>query len=93
MKTRYLELAVIGWAMWIRTQSPALDDWSGITGFGSEQQCLKSMQEKIDTWKQFKDASFAKNVVTFSGNNTTMTYQCLPDTEDPRRKPPAKPAR
>jgi hypothetical protein len=61
-----------------------------LSGFISEQQCLGNLKEKMDTWKQFKDATFAKNTVTFSGNNTTMTYLCLPDTEDPRRKPAVK---
>jgi hypothetical protein len=43
-------------------------------------------------WRQFKDAKFAPNSVTFTGNNSTMTYVCLPDAEDPRKaKPPAKP--
>lgn len=50
------------------------------------------MKEKLDTWRQFKDAKFASNSVTFTGNNSTMSYLCLPDAEDPRKpKQPAKP--
>jgi len=58
-----------------------------MTGFANEQQCLANMKEKLDVWRQFKDAKFTKNSVTFAGNRTTMTYLCLPDSEDPRRKP------
>jgi hypothetical protein len=58
-----------------------------MSGFTTEQQCLANLKEKMDTWKQFKDAKFAKNVVTFS-NNTAMTYQCLIDSEDPRKASP-----
>jgi hypothetical protein len=70
-----------------------VDDWSGLSGFATEQHCLANLKEKMDTWKQFKDAIFTKNIVTFTGNNTSMTYQCLPDSEDPRRKGQAKPGR
>ena len=45
------------------------------------------MKEKLDVWRTFKDAKFTKNSVTFTGNKSTMTYLCLPDSEDPRRKP------
>jgi hypothetical protein len=38
-------------------------------------------------WRQFKDAVIGDNTVTFTDNNTTMTYICLSDDEDPRRKP------
>ena len=44
------------------------------------------MREKLDFWRQFKDAKFAGNAVTFTDNKTTVTYYCLPDSEDPRRK-------
>jgi len=86
-------LIAVAWVLWIRTQGPNVDDWTGVSGFNTEQQCLANLKEKMDTWKQFKDATFAKNVVTFSGNNTTMTYQCLPDSEDPRRKAAGKGSR
>jgi hypothetical protein len=81
-------VVLLGWVLWIRTQGPTVDDWTGTGGFGNEQQCLTNVKEKMDTWKQFKDAKFVKNTVTFTGNNTTMTYQCLPDSEDPRKAPP-----
>jgi hypothetical protein len=84
MKRLHYLVILLGWVLWIRTQGPAVDDWSGVAGFGTEQQCIANQKEKMDTWKQFKDAKFAKNMVTFTGNNTTMTYQCLPDSEDPR---------
>lgn len=45
------------------------------------------MKEKLDLWRQFKDAKFTGNAVTFTETNTTMTYYCLIDAEDPRRKP------
>ena len=93
MKRACYSLVVVAWVLWIRTQGPNGDDWTGLSGFGTEQQCEANLKEKMDTWKQFKDATFNKNAVTFSGNNTTMTYQCLPDSEDPRRKPPTKRAR
>ena len=90
MKRSPYALVVLAWVLWIRTQGPTVDDWVATSGFASEQHCLANLKEKMDTWKQFKDATFAKNVVTFSGNNTTLTYLCLPDTEDPRRKPAQK---
>jgi len=50
------------------------------------------MKEKLDTWKQFKDAKFGADSVTFTSNNTSMSYICLPDAEDPRKAPaPEKP--
>ena len=91
-RLRYLVI-LLAWVLWIRTQGPAVDDWSGVSGFATEQQCLANQKEKMDTWKQFKDAKFAKNMVTFTGNNTTMTYECLPDGEDPRTKVKHKGAR
>ncbi|MGE5820155.1 MAG: hypothetical protein ACM37Z_19175 [Deltaproteobacteria bacterium] len=90
MKSLYYGILLIGWVLWIRTQGPAVDDWSGLSGFTTEEQCLANLKEKMDTWKQFKDAKFAKNAVTFTGNNTTMTYQCLIDSEDPRKAPPKR---
>jgi hypothetical protein len=90
MKRSRYAMVALAWVLWIRTQGPAVDDWTGVSGFSTEQQCQANLKEKMETWKQFKDATFNKNTVTFTGNNTTMTYQCLPDTEDPRLKPPAK---
>ena len=77
-------IILLAWVLWIRTQGPGVDDWTGLSGFANEQQCLVNLKEKMDTWKQFKDAKFGKNVVTFTDNNTAMTYQCLPDNQDPR---------
>ena len=88
MKRLHYLVILLGWVLWIRTQGPAVDDWTGSGGFTTEQQCLANLKEKLDTWKQFKDAKFAKNAVTFTGNNTTMSYQCLTDSEDPRKAPP-----
>jgi hypothetical protein len=45
------------------------------------------MKEKLDLWRQFKDTKFTANAVTFTDTHTTMSYFCLPDTEDPRHKP------
>ena len=84
---------LLAWVLWIRTQGPGVDDWTGLPGFATEQQCLANQKEKMDTWKQFKDAKFGKNVVTFTGNNTAMTYNCLRDGEDPRAKAKTKGAR
>ena len=78
---------LLAWVLWIRTHGPKSDDWAGMTGFATQEQCLANMKEKLDVWRQFKDAKFTKNSVTFTGNKTTMTYLCLPDTEDPRVKP------
>ena len=90
MRRSHYALVALAWVLWIRTQGPAVDDWSGLGGFATQQQCLANLKEKMDTWKQFKDAKFGKNVVTFTGNNTTMTYQCLDDSEDPRKAPPKR---
>ncbi|HEY7166805.1 MAG TPA: hypothetical protein VIB79_19725 [Candidatus Binatia bacterium] len=82
-------LAVL-WVMWIRTQSPTAEDWTQMSGFVSETQCAANMKEKLDIWKAFSDAKFAGNSVTFTGNKTTVSYLCLPDTEDPRKGMPVK---
>jgi hypothetical protein len=74
------------WVMWIRTQAPGTDSWSGVSGYASRERCLLSVQEKLDVWRQFKDTVFTNNAVTFTGTNTTFTYLCLPDNEDPRPK-------
>ena len=73
------------WVMWIRTQSPTADDWTQLSGFISETQCAANMKEKLDVWKAFSDARFAGNSVTFTGNKTTVSYLCLPDTDDTRK--------
>jgi hypothetical protein len=46
------------------------------------------MKDKLDMWRQFKDAKFSGNSVTFTTNNSSMTYLCLPENEDPRKTPP-----
>lgn len=80
------------WTLWTRTQTPTSDSWAPAPGFGTQEKCQASVKDKLDMWRQFKDAKFAPNSVTFTGNNSTMTYVCLPDAEDPRKaKPPAKP--
>jgi hypothetical protein len=76
----------LAWALWIRTQGPNLDDWSAVSGFSTETQCQANLKEKMDTWRQFKDARFGNNFVAFTSNNTSITYSCLPDVEDPRPK-------
>ena len=84
---------VLAWTLWIRTHTPAADSWNATPGLPSQEKCAASIKEKLDTWRQFKDAKFAENSVTFTGNNSTMTYLCLPDNEDPRKAPgkPVKP--
>jgi hypothetical protein len=83
---------VLVWTMWIRTQSATSDTWNAAPGFPTQQRCGASIKEKLDIWRQFKDAVFGDNTVTFTGNNTTMSYFCLPEAEDPR-KPAAKPSK
>jgi hypothetical protein len=92
MKTSGLVFA-LAWTMWIRTQGPTADSWTPAPGFATQQRCAASIKEKLDTWRQFKDATFGDNSVTFTGNNTTMSYYCLPENEDPRKPVPkaAKP--
>lgn len=86
MKTwSYLGL-LLAWTLWIRTQGPTVDSWSAAPGFATQERCLASMKEKLDLWRQFKDAKFTSNAVTFTESNTSMTYYCLTDSEDPRRK-------
>ena len=87
MKQSCYLVLLLAWVLWIRTQGPAVDSWSGAPGFLNQEKCLASMKEKLDLWRQFGDAKFAGNAVTFTENKTTMTYYCLPDSEDPRRKP------
>lgn len=79
--------AIIAWVLWIRTQSPKADSWNALPGFQSRELCAVNAKEKLAVWRQFKDAVISGNTVTFTDNNTTMTYICLSDDEDPRRKP------
>ncbi|MBI1995542.1 MAG: hypothetical protein HYU31_16675 [Deltaproteobacteria bacterium] len=79
-------LLLVMWVLWTRSSGPTPDSWTAATGFASEEKCLASVKEKLDTWRQFKDAKFTKNAVTFTGNNSTLTYFCLPDSEDPRKR-------
>ena len=92
-KAVYLTL-LLTWTIWTRTVTPTSDSWSPAPGLGSRDKCLASVKEKLDMWKQFKDAKFEKNTVIFTSNNSSMTYLCLPDAEDPRKpaKAPPKPA-
>jgi hypothetical protein len=81
---------LLAWVLWTRTQGPTTDDWTGAGGFLTKEQCEANMKEKLDVWRAFKDAKFTKNSVTFTDNNSTMTFQCLPESEDPRVKSKAK---
>lgn len=84
---KYCYLAVlIAWVLWIRTQSPTADSWNALPGFRSREQCVVNAKEKLAVWRKFKDAVVGDNTVTFTENNTTITYICLSDDEDPRRK-------
>jgi hypothetical protein len=74
------------WVMWTHTKGPTSDSWTGAGGFSSEEKCQANVKEKLDAWRQFNDAKFAKNSVTFTGNNSSLTYLCLPDNEDPRKR-------
>ncbi|MGH7827717.1 MAG: hypothetical protein ACREQ7_21395 [Candidatus Binatia bacterium] len=85
MKSCCLGLLIV-WVMWIRTQGPATDSWAGVPGYLTRERCLASVKQKLDVWRQYKDAIFAENAVTFTGNGTTFTYLCLPESDDPRPK-------
>jgi hypothetical protein len=84
---------LLSWTIWTRTQTATSDTWAPAPGFPSQEKCQASVKEKLDTWRQFKDATFDSNSVTFTSNNSTMTYLCLPENEDPRKAKPAKPAK
>ena len=56
-------------------------------GFNSRETCAANAKEKLAVRRQFKDAVINDNTVSFTDNNTTMTYVCLTENEDPRRKP------
>lgn len=79
-------LLLLMWVLWTRSSGPAPDSWTAASGFANEEKCLASVKEKLEVWGQFKDALFTKNSVTFTGNNSTLTYLCLPDNEDPRKR-------
>ena len=85
---KYCYVAVlIAWVMWIRTQSPTADSWNALPGFENRQKCAANVKEKLAVWRQFKGAVIGNNSVTWPENNTTITYICLSDDDDPRRKP------
>jgi hypothetical protein len=86
MKKYYGLFLLLAWVLWTRTQSPTTDSWTALTGFPSREKCAINLKEKLDTWRQFKDAKFGDNSVTFTDNKTTASYFCLPDSEDPREK-------
>jgi hypothetical protein len=86
-KAWYLTL-LLTWTLWTRTQSPTSDTWGAAPGLASQAKCEASMKDKLDLWKQFKDSKFGNNSVTFTNNNTSMSYFCLPEDQDPRK--PAK---
>ncbi len=79
-------LLLLMWVLWTRTKGPTSDGWSAASGFPSQEQCLANMKEKLDVWRHFDDAIFTKNSVTFAGNNSSLTYLCLQDNEDPRKR-------
>jgi hypothetical protein len=81
---------LLTWTLWTRTQSPTSDTWVAAPGLASQAKCEASMKEKLDLWRQFKDSKFGKDSVTFTNNNTTMSYFCLPEAEDPRKGKPGK---
>ncbi len=80
----YLML-VLAWTLWTRTITQTSDNWVAAPGLGSQEKCLASAKEKLDLWRQFKDAKFEKNTVIFTSNNSSMSYVCLPDGDDPRK--------
>lgn len=83
---------ILVWTLWIRTQTPTSDTWAAAPGLASQAKCQASIKDKLEIWKQFKDAEFGTDSVTFVSNNTTMSYVCLPEAGDPRKAPkPTKP--
>lgn len=85
MKISCCSATLLAWVLWTRTQGVTVDDWTAASGFATKEQCEANLKEKLDVWRSFKDAKFTKNSVTFTGNSSTMTFHCLPDTEDPRK--------
>jgi hypothetical protein len=90
MKKSCVWAFLLAWVLWTRTQGPATDGWTGASGFQNQEKCMANMKEKLDLYRQFRDAKFAGNAVTFTENKTTMSFYCLPESEDPRRKPATK---
>ena len=89
----YLGLLLV-WTLWTRTQTATTDTWGSASGLASQEKCQASMKEKLELWKQFKDSKFEKNTVIFTNNNSSMTYVCLPEAEDPRKQvKPTKPGK
>jgi hypothetical protein len=91
MSMSYTLVILLAWVLWTRTQAPTSDGWTGASGFQNQEKCLANMKEKLDIWRRFKDAKFTGNAVTFTENQTTLTYYCLPDSEDPRHKVTKRP--
>ncbi len=87
MKKTWAISLLLLWTLWTRTQTPTSDNWSAAPGLASQEKCQASVKDKLDLWRQFKDAKFEGNGVTFTSNNSTMTYLCLPENEDPRKAP------
>lgn len=85
MKKAYYLMLLLAWTLWTRTISQTSDTWSAAPGLASQDKCLASAKDKLDMWKQFKDAKFEKNTVIFTSNNSSMSYVCLPDGDDPRK--------
>src|SRR5262245_66372752 len=90
MKKAYSLGLLLTWTLWTRTQTPTSDSWIAAPGLPDQQKCQASINDKLEVWKQFKDSKFGKNSVTFTNNNTTMTYVCLPEDQDPRKAKPGK---
>jgi hypothetical protein len=84
-KRRALLLMIPAWVLWIRTNGRSGASWLAQPGFPTEARCLASIKDKMDVWRQFKDAKMTDDTVIFTENNTSMSYYCLPDTQDPRR--------
>lgn len=85
MRKTSILLFLVMWVLWTRTKGPTTDSWTGASGFATEEKCQASMKEKLDVWRPFSDAIFTKNTVTFTDNNTALSFLCLPDNEDPRK--------
>ena len=90
MKKHCYAAVMIAWVLWIRTQSPKADSWNALPGFRTREQCAANMKDKLAVWRAFKEALVGENTVRFTGSNTTISYICLSEDEDPRRK--ARPA-
>jgi hypothetical protein len=93
MKKSCAMALLLAWVLWTRTQGPTTDGWTGASGFPNQEKCLANMKEKLDLYRKFRDAKYSGNAVTFTENKTTMTFYCLPDSEDPRKKVLKRPGR